>query len=197
MGDIQKQIQTLEKKSSSKEEVEKLNQNVATQTTQLLKSNADTAIRLGELTTKMEQLEAKLEDTNRRLSQLSQQIAETQGELLRLRNAGGGATMPGAPPADAAGPRPRRPPAPAAAGALARRALRHGLRRLHQGAVRPRDPGIRGLPRDLSVDRPLRQRPVLDRRVALRPEEVSGGDRRFRRSSSSSGRRATRPRRRC
>ncbi len=103
MGDIQKQIQTLEKKSSSKEEVEKLNQNVATQTTQLLKSNADTAIRLSELTTKMEQLEAKLEDTNRRLSQLSQQIAETQSELLRLRNAGGGATMPGAPPAGAAG----------------------------------------------------------------------------------------------
>ncbi len=103
MGDIQKQIQTLEKKSSSKEEVEKLNQNVATQTTQLLKSNADTAIRLSELTTKMEQLEAKLEDTNRRLSQLSQQIAETQSELLRLRNAGGGAVLPGAPPAGAPG----------------------------------------------------------------------------------------------
>ncbi len=94
MGDIQKQIQTLEKKSSSKEEVEKLNQNVATQTTQLLKSNADTAVRLGELTTKMEQLEAKLEDTNRRLSQLSQQIAETQGDLMRLRDAGAGTALP-------------------------------------------------------------------------------------------------------
>jgi len=107
MGDIQKQIQTLEKKSSSKEEVEKLNQNVATQTTQLLKSNADTAVRLSELTTKMEQLEAKLEDTNRRLSQLSQQIAETQSELLRLRNAGGGPAAPGAPtsgPGSAASP---------------------------------------------------------------------------------------------
>jgi chromosome segregation ATPase len=75
MSDIQKQIQTLERKSSSKEEVDKLNQNVATQTTQLLKSNADTAVKLGELTTKMEQLEAKLEDTNRRPRQLSQQIA--------------------------------------------------------------------------------------------------------------------------
>jgi tol-pal system protein YbgF len=109
MGDIQKQIQTLEKKSSSKEEVEKLNQNVATQTTQLLKSNADTAIRLSELTTKMEQLEAKLEDTNRRLSQLSQQIAETQSELLRLRNAGGGPMTPGAPPSSAPGGSPATP----------------------------------------------------------------------------------------
>ena len=83
MNDIEKQIQTLERKSSSKEEVAKLNSNVASQTEQLLKSNADTAVKLGELTTKMEQLEAKLEDTNRRLSQLSQQIAETQGDLAR------------------------------------------------------------------------------------------------------------------
>ena len=85
MSDIEAQIQALERKSSSKEEVAKLNTNVAQQTTQLLKSNADTGVKLNELTTKMEQLEAKLEDTNRRLSQLSQQIAETQGELARLR----------------------------------------------------------------------------------------------------------------
>jgi TolA-binding protein len=53
-------------------------------------------VKLGELTTKMEQLEAKLEDTNRRLSQLSQQIAETQGDLSRLRTmAGGSPPAPG------------------------------------------------------------------------------------------------------
>src|SRR5204863_475511 len=57
------------------------------QTEQLLKSKADTGIRLGELTAKMEQLESKLEDTNRRLAQLSQQIAENQGDLARLRSA--------------------------------------------------------------------------------------------------------------
>ena len=44
----------------------------------------------------MEQLEAKLEDTNRRLSQLSQQIAETQGDLLRLRS-GRRPSVPAAP----------------------------------------------------------------------------------------------------
>ncbi len=100
MNDIEKQIQALEKKSSSKEEVAKLNTNVSQQTQQLLKSNADMGVKVGELTTKMEQLEAKLEDTNRRLSQLSQQIAETQGDLSRLR-------------------RPRRgaPPGPAGSGA--------------------------------------------------------------------------------
>jgi len=119
MNDIEKQIQALERKSSSKEEVAKLNANVSDQTRQLLKSNADTGVKLNELTTKMEQLEAKLEDTNRRLSQLSQQIAETQGDLARLRSSAGGAAVPpasnpggpGAPAVDttrvfAAGPSP-------------------------------------------------------------------------------------------
>lgn len=101
MSDIEKEIQSLERKSSSKEEVAKLNANVALQTTQLLKSNADTGVKLGELTTKMEQLEAKLEDTNRRLSQLSQQIAETQGDLARMRpgSSSSAAPTPGRPPA--------------------------------------------------------------------------------------------------
>ena len=91
LNDIEKQIQALERKSSSKEEVAKLNASVSQQTQQLLKSNADTGVKLSELTTQMEQLEAKLEDTNRRLSQLSQQIAETQGELSRMR---GGVPQP-------------------------------------------------------------------------------------------------------
>jgi len=42
MTDIETQIQALERKSSSKEEVSKLNANVSQQTQQLLKSNADT-----------------------------------------------------------------------------------------------------------------------------------------------------------
>jgi tol-pal system protein YbgF len=103
MNDIEKQIQALERKSSSKEEVSRLNTNVSQQTEQLLKSNADTGVRLGELTVKMEQLQSKLEDTNRRLAQLSQQIAETQGDLARLRSPG----APGiAPPQTVPGTRP-------------------------------------------------------------------------------------------
>jgi tol-pal system protein YbgF len=84
MNDIEKEIEAVNKKSSSKEEVSRLNTNVSQQNEQLLKSYADTGVRLNELTAKMERLEAKLEDTNRRLSQLSQQIAETQGILSRL-----------------------------------------------------------------------------------------------------------------
>jgi tol-pal system protein YbgF len=98
MNDIERQIQALERKSSSKEEVSRLNTNVSQQTEQLLKSNADTGIKLGELTAKMEQLESKLEDTNRRLAQLSQQIAENQGDLARLRAAPPGSAPLQTPP---------------------------------------------------------------------------------------------------
>ena len=97
MNDIETQIQALERKSSSKEEVARLNSSVSEQTQQLLKSNADTGVKLGELSTAIEQLQSKLEDTNRRLSQLSQQIAETQGDLLRMRG-GTSALPPGMPP---------------------------------------------------------------------------------------------------
>jgi tol-pal system protein YbgF len=92
MNEIESQIQTLERKSSSKEEVAKLNESVSAQTQQLLKSNADTGVKLDELSNEIERLQAKLEDTNRRLSQLSQQIAETQGDLLRMR--GGTSSVP-------------------------------------------------------------------------------------------------------
>ncbi|HEX9287136.1 MAG TPA: hypothetical protein VF999_07725, partial [Thermoanaerobaculia bacterium] len=56
MNDIETQIQALERKSSSKEEVARLNANVSEQTQQLLKSNADTGVKLGELSTAIEQL---------------------------------------------------------------------------------------------------------------------------------------------
>ena len=104
MSDIETQIQALERKS---------NTNVSQQTSQLLKSNADTGVKLNELTVKMEQLEAKLEDTNRRLSQLSQQIAETQGDLARLR--GSAAVAPPSSIAPAPAPTPAGRPGPISA----------------------------------------------------------------------------------
>lgn len=113
MNDIERQIQAVENKSSSKEEVQKLNVSVAQQTNQLLKSNADTGVKLDELSRQIEALQGKLDDTNRRLAELSQQIAATQGDLNRL-GSGAAATAP-----TVGAPRPNtgRPVPPAGAGA--------------------------------------------------------------------------------
>src|SRR5262249_34683048 len=103
-----KQIDAVNRKSSSKEEVSRLNTSVSQQNEQLLKSNADTGVRLNELTAKMERLEAKLEDTNRRLSQLPQQIPDTQANPARLgaSSGAGAAALPptGNPSSPAGGP---------------------------------------------------------------------------------------------
>lgn len=124
MNDIETQIQALERKSSSKEEVARLNTNVSEQTQQLLKSNADTGVKLEDLSNEIERLQGKLEDTNRRLSQLSQQIAETQGMrggTSSVPPAGGAppstspSTNPGSSRVGEPAPNPR-PTAPAEAG---------------------------------------------------------------------------------
>lgn len=103
MNDIERQIQAVENKSSSKEEVQKLNASVAQQTNQLLKSNADTGVKLDELSRQIEALQAKLDDTNRRLAEVSQQIAAAPGAPGAPLSPSVGAPRPNAPPPGAAG----------------------------------------------------------------------------------------------
>jgi tol-pal system protein YbgF len=81
VGDVEKKVDTLGKQTSSKEEVDKLNQNLTKQVSTILRSNADMGTRFDELTRELQMLAGKLEDANRRLAQLSQQIAEAQSRM--------------------------------------------------------------------------------------------------------------------
>lgn len=81
VGDVEKQVDALSKQTSSKEEVDKLNQNLTKQVSTILRSNADMGTRFDELTRELQTLAGKLEDANRRLAQLSQQIAEAQSRM--------------------------------------------------------------------------------------------------------------------
>ena len=81
VGDVEKKVDTLAKQTSSKEEVDKLNQNLTKQVSTILRSNADMGTHFDELTRELQTLAGKLEDANRRLAQLSQQIAETQAKM--------------------------------------------------------------------------------------------------------------------
>ena len=112
MNSIERQIQAVENKSSSKEEVQKLNASVAQQTSQLLKSNADTGVKLDELSRQIEALQAKLDDTDRRLAELSQQIAATQGDLSRAIPPAATSPSVGAPRSNTAPPLPAAPSVP-------------------------------------------------------------------------------------
>ena len=81
VGDVEKKVDAVAKQTSSKEEVDKLNQNLTKQVSTILRSNADMGTRFDDLTRELQTLAGKLEDANRRLSQLSQQIAETQAKM--------------------------------------------------------------------------------------------------------------------
>ena len=100
VGDVEKQVDALSKQTSSKEEVDKLNQNLTKQVSTILRSNADMGTRFDELTRELQTLAGKLEDANRRLAQLSQQIAEAQARM-DLSGAAAGAPPAGSGPAAA------------------------------------------------------------------------------------------------
>lgn len=123
VGDVEKKVERLAQQSSSKEEVDKLNQNLTQQVSTILRSNADMGTRFDELTRELQLLAGKLEDANRRLAQLSQQIAAAQ---VRMEGSPAGPTGAGlhgqapaiGPPPSAAGgvslaPEPSGPPAAA------------------------------------------------------------------------------------
>lgn len=120
--DVEKQVERLSQQTSSKDEVEKLNQNLTKQVATILRSNAETGTRFDDLTRELQSLAGKLEDSNRRLAQLSQQLAETQAKLdagsIGTSALPGSAPLPvaGAPPAAVtpstpAGPTAAKPPA--------------------------------------------------------------------------------------
>ena len=85
LNDVQRAVLQIQMQGSSKAEVASLEQSVEGRMEQVLQSEADMQVRLGELSAQIEELQAKLEDTNYRLAQLSQQIASTNQELRAFR----------------------------------------------------------------------------------------------------------------
>jgi tol-pal system protein YbgF len=101
VGEVETKVDQVAKQTSSKEEVDRLNQNLTKQVSTILRSNADMGTRFDELTRELQTLAGKLEDANRRLAQLSQQIAEAQARMEPAATppAAGTPAPAGAPPA--------------------------------------------------------------------------------------------------
>jgi tol-pal system protein YbgF len=115
ISEVEKQVDALQKQSSSKDEIAKLNDSLTKQSSTLLRSNADLGTKFDDLTREMQTLAGKLEDTNRRLAQLSQQIADVQARAVAAAPLTAVAAAPGlgAPPAGG----PATAPAPGVAAA--------------------------------------------------------------------------------
>jgi len=119
LNEVEKKVDAASKTASSRDEVQKLNENLSKQATTLLRSNAELGSKFDELVREMQSLAGKLEESNRRLREVSQQMAETQARS--------GAGAPG---------RAARPPRPSSSRAFLerppfRRRVRRAPRSLH------------------------------------------------------------------
>lgn len=113
VNDLQDEISELKRQTSSKDEVQKLNTNVATQIDRLLKSNAEATAKLTAIDEKLDNSQGNVEQTNHRIDRLVQELTQAQQDIAALRAASGAAGPPGAalsdevtvqaPPGDSAG----------------------------------------------------------------------------------------------
>jgi tol-pal system protein YbgF len=105
LNELEKKVDAASAQASSRDEVQKLNENLSKQATTLLRSNADLGTKFDDLIREMQSVAGKLEESNRRLREVSQQMAELQA---RSGGVPGGASstlvVPGVPGATAAAP---------------------------------------------------------------------------------------------
>ena len=117
LNELEKKVDAASAQASSRDEVQKLNENLSKQSTTLLRSNAELGTKFDDLVREMQNVAGKLEESNRRLREVSQQMAELQA---RAGGAPGAApstiVVPGVPgsaaPAAAGAPRAARSPSP-------------------------------------------------------------------------------------
>ena len=188
MNDIEKEIQALEKKSSSKEEVAKLNSSVSQQTQQLLKSNADMGVKLGRAD---DQDGAARGEARGHQPPALPALAADRRDAGRPRRgcaapASGTARHRAAAPSGAPRARTRRVVAPPAGAApppaeLYDTASADYTKGRYALAIQGFEDYVASYPQH----GPVRQRAVLDRRVPLRPEEVPRGRRGLRQAAEA------------
>ncbi len=100
---VEKKVDALASQASSREEVQKLNENLGKQSSALLRSNAEIGTKFDEMNHDMQNLAAKLDDVSRRLREVSEQLAQAQA---RTAGAAPAPPLPGGaqgPPAPAPG----------------------------------------------------------------------------------------------
>lgn len=85
--DLQDQVAQLKRSSST--EVQQVNQKMARQTEDLLKSYADLTARVGEGDEKLQSTAGQIEQTNYRLDRVAQQLTQLQSELAAMKSSRG------------------------------------------------------------------------------------------------------------
>ncbi|MDX1584908.1 MAG: tol-pal system protein YbgF [Thermoanaerobaculia bacterium] len=84
--DLQDEVQVLKRQASSKEEVQRLNAELAAKTESILRSNADLSVKVDAVEDRIENTQGSIEQTNYRIDRIVQQIAQNEREIAILRS---------------------------------------------------------------------------------------------------------------
>ena len=85
--ELQDQLAQVKRTSAGKEEVQNVNQRIADQTQQLLKSNATLVAKVDQIEERANNTQGSIEQTNYRLDRLAQQITQSQHDIEDLKAA--------------------------------------------------------------------------------------------------------------
>lgn len=84
--DLQDEVQALKRQTSSKDEVERLNAELAQKTEAILRSGADVSVKVNAIEDRIENTQGAVEQTNYRIDRIVQQIAQNEREIEILKS---------------------------------------------------------------------------------------------------------------
>jgi len=87
INELQEQLALAKRSAAGKEEVQAVNQRIADQTQQLLKSNATLVAKVDQIEDKMNNTQGAIEQTNFRLDRMAQQMTQAQHDIDDLKRA--------------------------------------------------------------------------------------------------------------
>src|SRR5437870_3753048 len=96
INELQEQLAQAKRTAAGKEEVQAVNQRIADQTQQLLKSNATLVAKVDQIEDKMNNTQGSIEQTNFRLDRMAQQMTQAQHDIDDLKRVAA-APQPAAP----------------------------------------------------------------------------------------------------
>jgi tol-pal system protein YbgF len=85
IGELQEELASIKRTASSKEEVQNVNQRIAEQTEQLLRSNATLVTKVDAIESRLQNTQGSVEEGSHRVDQLAQQLAKAQRDLDDVR----------------------------------------------------------------------------------------------------------------
>ncbi len=97
INELQDQLAQVKRTAAGKEEVQNVNQRIADQTQQLLKSNATLVAKVDQIEDKMNNTQGSVEQTNYRLDRMAQQLTQAQHDIDELKAAATASASPAMP----------------------------------------------------------------------------------------------------